>query len=46
MTAIKPAAPTLLLIDDSITELRVLIDMLAARKWRTLVSFDGMDGIS
>jgi DNA-binding response OmpR family regulator len=44
MTAVKPAAPTLLLIDDSITELRVLIDMLAARKWRTLVSFDGLDG--
>ena len=44
MTAVKPAAPTLLLIDDSIAELRVLIDMLAARKGRTLVSFDGMDG--
>jgi DNA-binding response OmpR family regulator len=44
MTAVKPGAPTLLLIDDSITELRVLIDMLAARKWRTLVSFDGLDG--
>jgi len=44
MNAVKPAAPTLLLIDDSIAELRVLIDMLAARKWRTLVSFDGMDG--
>jgi len=37
-------APTVLLIDDSITELRVLIDMLSARKWRTLVSFDGLDG--
>jgi DNA-binding response OmpR family regulator len=44
MTAVKPAAPTLLLIDDSVTELRVLIDMLSARKWRTLVSFDGLDG--
>lgn len=44
MTTAQAAAPTLLLIDDSITELRVLIDMLAARKWRTLVSFDGMDG--
>jgi DNA-binding response OmpR family regulator len=44
MIAVNPAAPTLLLIDDSIAELRVLIDMLAARKWRTLVSFNGMDG--
>ncbi|MCF8212147.1 MAG: response regulator [Rhodoferax sp.] len=44
MTTAKPAAPTLLLIDDSIAELRVLIDMLAARNWRTLVSFSGMDG--
>jgi DNA-binding response OmpR family regulator len=44
MEPLKPTAPTLLLIDDSITELRVLIDMLAARKWRTLVSFDGLDG--
>ncbi|GAB1392841.1 hypothetical protein MASR1M60_10040 [Rhodocyclaceae bacterium] len=38
------AAPTILLIDDSIMELRVLIDLLAARKWRTVVSFSGMDG--
>jgi len=38
------SAPTILLIDDSVMELRVLIDMLAARKWRTVVSFDGMDG--
>ena len=44
MTAVQTAAPTLLLIDDSITELRVLIDMLAVRKWRTVVCFDGMDG--
>jgi DNA-binding response OmpR family regulator len=44
MNAVKPAAPTLLLIDDSIAELRVLIDMLSARKWRTLVSFEGLDG--
>jgi DNA-binding response OmpR family regulator len=36
--------PTILLIDDSIAELRVLIDMLSVRKWRTLVSFDGLDG--
>jgi DNA-binding response OmpR family regulator len=44
MNTLKPAAPSLLLIDDSVTELRVLIDLLAARKWRTLVSFDGLDG--
>jgi DNA-binding response OmpR family regulator len=44
MEPAKSAAPTLLLIDDSVAELRVLIDMLAARKWRTLVSFDGLDG--
>jgi DNA-binding response OmpR family regulator len=44
MTDANPSTPTLLLIDDSVTELRVLIDMLAARKWRTLVSFNGMDG--
>ena len=40
----SPSAPSILLIDDSVTELRVLIDMLSARKWRTVVSFDGMDG--
>lgn len=37
-------APTILLIDDSVMELRVLIDLLAARQWRTVVSFDGLDG--
>jgi DNA-binding response OmpR family regulator len=37
-------APTILLIDDSVMDLRVLLDMLAAHKWRTLVSFDGLDG--
>jgi DNA-binding response OmpR family regulator len=44
MKAATPALPTILLIDDSISELRVLIDMLSARKWRTMVSFDGLDG--
>lgn len=39
-----PPSPTTLLIDDSIMELRVLIDLLAARRWRTVVSFDGLDG--
>ena len=38
------APPTLLLIDDSIAELRVLIDLLSARKWRVVVAFDGLDG--
>lgn len=37
-------APTILLIDDSLSELRVLIDLLSARKWRVVVSFDGLDG--
>ena len=44
MKAATPSLPTILLIDDSISELRVLIDMLSVRKWRTLVSFDGLDG--
>jgi DNA-binding response OmpR family regulator len=39
-----PPPPTILLIDDSVMDLRVLIDLLAARKWRTVVSFDGLDG--
>lgn len=38
------ASTTLLLIDDSISDLRVLLDLLAARKWRTVVAFDGQDG--
>lgn len=37
-------SPTLLLIDDSINDLRVLIDLLARKKWRTLIAFDGQDG--
>ncbi|MBF0392453.1 MAG: DNA-binding response regulator [Alphaproteobacteria bacterium] len=40
----RTTAPTILMIDDSVSELRVLIDLLAARQWRTVVSFDGMDG--
>lgn len=43
-TFIRSPTPTILLIDDSVAELRVLIDMLSARKWRTVVSFDGLDG--
>ena len=34
----------LLLIDDSIADLRVLIHMLTAQKFRITVSFDGQDG--
>jgi len=37
-------APCLLLIDDCASDLRVLIDMLAARQWRTIVAFNGKDG--
>lgn len=44
MPSLQKTTPTLLLIDDSIEELRVLIDMLSARNWRMLVSFDGLDG--
>jgi CheY-like chemotaxis protein/AraC-like DNA-binding protein len=44
MHAAAPPTPTILLIDDSVMELRVLIDMLSARKWRTVVSFAGLDG--
>lgn len=35
---------SILLIDDSVADLRVLLDLLAARKWRTVVAFDGQDG--
>jgi DNA-binding response OmpR family regulator len=44
LNTVKLPLPTILLIDDSISELRVLIDLLSSRKWRTLVSFDGLDG--
>ena len=44
MSALTTVPPTILLIDDSVMELRVLIDMLSGRKWRTVVSFDGLDG--
>lgn len=35
---------TLLLIDDSTTELRLLMEMLASRNFRIVVAFDGNDG--
>jgi CheY-like chemotaxis protein len=41
---VQNPTPRILLIDDSVTELRVLIDMLAGRKWRTVVTFNGLDG--
>lgn len=44
MSAIPTRPPTILLIDDSVSELRLLIDMLSARKWRIVVGFDGLDG--
>ncbi len=36
--------PSLLLIDDSVPDLRVLLDLLSARKWSTTVAFGGLDG--
>lgn len=36
--------PRVLVIDDSIADLRVLMDMLNAQKWRIAVAFDGNDG--
>ncbi|MBF0254993.1 MAG: DNA-binding response regulator [Gammaproteobacteria bacterium] len=45
MTANTPVpVPRLLLIDDNISDLRVLLDMLAARQWLTTVAFSGEDG--
>lgn len=43
-TMVSNPPPTLLLIDDSGADLRVLIDLIAAKKWRTIVAFDGQDG--
>ena len=40
----KPPSPRILVIDDSIADLRVLMDMLNAQKWRIAVAFDGNDG--
>ena len=39
-----PPATDILLIDDSLTDLRVLMDMLVARKWRVSVAFNGQSG--
>ncbi|CAD5371039.1 Transcriptional regulatory protein BaeR [Rubrivivax sp. A210] len=36
--------PRILVIDDSIADLRVLMEMLNAQKWRIAVAFDGNDG--
>lgn len=35
---------TLLMIDDNPADLRVLIDLLSQRQWRSVVAFDGRDG--
>lgn len=37
--------PTVLLIDDTVADLRVLLDMLSIKNWRVIVSFDGADGL-
>jgi CheY-like chemotaxis protein len=39
-----PTATDILLIDDSLTDLRLLMDMLVARKWRVSVAFNGHSG--
>jgi DNA-binding response OmpR family regulator len=39
-----PTATDILLIDDSLTDLRLLMDMLVARKWRVSVAFNGQSG--
>lgn len=38
--------PRILIIDDNINDLRVLLDMLAARHWQLTVAFGGEDGYS
>lgn len=35
----------LLLIDDSVTDLRLLMDLATARRLRVSVAFDGMKGL-
>jgi CheY-like chemotaxis protein len=44
MQAKPPLSPRLLVIDDSIADLRVLMGLLSARAYRTSVAFDGNDG--
>jgi DNA-binding response OmpR family regulator len=44
MTSAPASQPAILLIDDSVSDLRVLIELLSLRKWRTTVAFDGLDG--
>ena len=39
-----PPATDILLIDDSLTDLRLLMGMLVARKWRVSVAFNGQTG--
>jgi DNA-binding response OmpR family regulator len=44
-TSNRPVSSTdILLIDDSLTDLRLLMDMLLARQWRVSVAFNGQSG--
>lgn len=36
--------PTILLVDDSVSDLRILMELMASRKFRVVVAFDGKDG--
>ena len=45
MSSSKIEAPKLLLIDDSIIDLKVLLDMLHDRAFNLHIAFDGRDGI-
>ena len=40
-----PMSTDLLLIDDSVTDLRLLMDLATARRLRVSVAFDGMKGL-
>lgn len=44
MKSSEPSQPYILLIDDSIADLRILLDMMSGRQWRTAVAFDGLSG--
>lgn len=37
--------PTVLLIDDTVSELRVLLDLLSQKNWRVILGFGGQDGL-
>lgn len=44
MQTSKPAQPTILLIDDSVTDLRLLMNLMLSRQFRVNVAFNGQDG--